>query len=76
MWGFPQIRGTVWRVPIIRTWGSILGSPYFGKIPFTGLGLDRLRAQGFKAIDISQVLGRRASWTREFRKSSDPNGMF
>ena len=37
IWGFPKIRGTLLGVPIIRiivSWGSILGSPYFGKLPF------------------------------------------
>ena len=35
MWGFPQIRGTLLRVPIFRIvvfgsiWGSILGVPLF-----------------------------------------------
>ena len=35
-WEFPKIRGTFLGVPIIRItiyWGSILGSPYFGKLP-------------------------------------------
>ena len=37
MWEFPKIRGTFLGVPIIRIivyWGSILGSPYFGKLPY------------------------------------------
>ena len=36
-WGFPKIRGTLLGVPIIRInsiLGSILGSPYLGKLPF------------------------------------------
>ena len=36
MWKFPKIMGTLLGVPIIRIlvfWGSILGSPYFGKLP-------------------------------------------
>ena len=36
MWGFPKSRGTILGVPIIRNYsilGSILGSPYFGKLP-------------------------------------------
>ena len=35
-WEFPKIRGTFLGVPTIRIivyWGSILGSPYFGKLP-------------------------------------------
>ena len=35
--GFPKLGGTLLGVPIIRTivfWGSILGSPYFGKLPY------------------------------------------
>ena len=35
-WGFPKIRGTFLRAPIIRTIvfvGSTLGSLYFGKLP-------------------------------------------
>ena len=38
IWVFPKNRGTFFGVPIIRTivfWGSILGSPYFGKLPYT-----------------------------------------
>ena len=37
IWRVPKIRGTFLGVPIIRTilfWGSILGSPYLGKLPF------------------------------------------
>ena len=36
IWGFLKIRDTILGVPIIRndsSWGSILGSPYFGKLP-------------------------------------------
>ena len=35
MWGFGKIRGTFGGVPAIRiiVFGSILGSPYFGKLP-------------------------------------------
>ena len=37
--GFPKIRGTVLGVPLIRTnysiLGSMLGCPYFGKLPKT-----------------------------------------
>ena len=35
--GFPKIRGTFLGVPIIRIviyWGSMLGSPYLGKLPY------------------------------------------
>ena len=35
IWEFPKVRGTILEVPIIRTiniLGSILGSPYFGKL--------------------------------------------
>ena len=38
--GFHKIRGTLLGVPILRTivyWGSILGSPCFGKVPFGAL---------------------------------------
>ena len=34
---FPKIRGTLLGVPIIRTivfLGSILGSPYYGELPY------------------------------------------
>ena len=37
IWGFPKIRGTCLGVPMIRItvfWGSILGFPYFGKLPY------------------------------------------
>ena len=35
MWGFPKIMGTFLGVPIMEysILGSILGSPYFGKLP-------------------------------------------
>ena len=36
-WGFPEIRGTLLGVLITRIkvfGGSILGSPYFGKLPY------------------------------------------
>ena len=39
-WGFPKIKGPFLGAPIIRTaiyLGSILGSPYFGKLPRLGL---------------------------------------
>ena len=38
IWEFPQIRGTFLGIPIIRIigiLGSILGSPYFGKLPYS-----------------------------------------
>ena len=31
--GFPKLGVPFWGVPIIRTLGSILGSPYLGKLP-------------------------------------------
>ena len=37
IWGVPIIRGTILGVPIIRVYnilGSILGYPYFGKLPY------------------------------------------
>ena len=38
IWGFPKIRGTLLGVLIIRInysiWGSILGFPHFGKLPY------------------------------------------
>ena len=39
IWGFPKIRGTILGFPIIKDkdysiWGSILGSPHFGKLPY------------------------------------------
>ena len=36
MWGFPRIRGTLFGGPYNKDYsilGSILGSPYFGKVP-------------------------------------------
>ena len=36
MWGFPKIRGTLLGVPYNKDYsilGSILGSPYLGKLP-------------------------------------------
>ena len=36
MWEFPEIRGTFWGGPSHKDYGilgSILGSPYFGKLP-------------------------------------------
>ena len=38
--GFPKFGVPFWGVPIIRSivlWGSILGSPYLGKLPFCRL---------------------------------------
>ena len=38
-WGFPRIRGTFFGGPHNKEysiWGSILGSPYFGKVPDRG----------------------------------------
>ena len=34
-WGLPKIRGTIWgpNNKDSSTWGSILASPYFGKLP-------------------------------------------
>ena len=37
IWGFPKIRGTFLVGPLLRMivfWGTILRSPYFGKLPF------------------------------------------
>ena len=36
IWGFPKIRGTFLGVPIIRiiVFLGLLGSPYFGKLPY------------------------------------------
>ena len=40
IWGFPKIRGTIFGVIILRItkdhsiWGSTLGSPYLGTLPF------------------------------------------
>ena len=37
IWGYPEIRGTFLGIPRIRIivfLGSIVGSPYFGKLPF------------------------------------------
>ena len=37
IWGFPKIRGLPFGGPNNKDcsiWGSILGSPYFGKLPF------------------------------------------
>ena len=37
VWGFPKIRGTFLEGPNNKDYsilGSILGSPYFGKLPF------------------------------------------
>ena len=31
MWGFPKIRDTIFRAPILR---AILGAPYLGKLPY------------------------------------------
>ena len=38
IWGFPKIRGTILGGPYNEDssiLGSILGSPYFGKLPYT-----------------------------------------
>ena len=38
--GFPKIRGTVFGDPYNKDYnilGSMLGFPYFGKVPFSGL---------------------------------------
>ena len=37
IWGFPKIKGTLFGGPNNKDYnilGSILGSPYFGKLPF------------------------------------------
>ena len=54
IWGFPKIRGYLFGGPIKKDYsilGSILGSPYFGKLPslhpHNGPVL-RLRRLGFK----------------------------
>ena len=39
IWGFPKIRGTIWRGPHNKDYGllvSILGSACFGKLPHLG----------------------------------------
>ena len=50
IWGFPKIRGTFLGVPIIRIsiLGSILGSPYFGKLPY-----DEHKTTEFGALNTS-----------------------
>ena len=54
IWGFPKIGGAFLGVPIIRTivfWGSILGSPYFGKLPFkVPVGLWEGQCGGFLSL--------------------------
>ena len=38
IWGFPYFRGTLFRGPYNKDYsilGSTLGSPYFGKLPYT-----------------------------------------
>ena len=40
IWRSPKIRGTLLGVPINKDssiLGSLLGSPYFGKLPFLGI---------------------------------------
>ena len=62
IWGFPKIRGTILGVPIIRTiifWGSMLGSPYFGKLPYTLAGpkmLNSLCSTDPQTLDLSIML--------------------
>ena len=46
MWRFPKIRGILFRGPYDKDYsilGSILGSPYFGKLPYRGLGLGYIK---------------------------------
>ena len=46
-WGFPQIRVTFLGVPIISTiLGFTLGSPYLGKLPGGGFGVEGLVGLG------------------------------
>ena len=45
-WGFPEIRGTLLGVPIIRTtvfWVFILGAPYLGKLPNLGREISKIQ---------------------------------
>ena len=57
MWEFPKIRGTFLGVPIIRTivfLGSILGSPYLGKLPCT---CKHMRAHVYSVLLLGVVPG-------------------
>ena len=48
IWGFPRIRGTIFGGPNYKDYnilGYILGSPYFGKLPYMG-GLTLSLKQG------------------------------
>ena len=55
---FPKIKGTLLGVPIIRTLaflGSILGSPYFGKLPYE---LQFLRSSDYSSCGLcSKFMG-------------------
>ena len=71
MWGFPEIRGTILRVLLIRTrvfWGLYRGSPSFGKLqrepkiaptsqaPSSRAAAERLRVKELRAWVLYMIL--------------------
>ena len=66
-WEFPKIRGTIFilGVPIIRTivfWGSILGSPYLGKLPSWPNRIEQIALQGSRTVYPASRF--KACWNR------------
>ena len=59
IWGFPKIRGTLFGGPYNKDyniWGSILGYPYFGKLPYP-LGGKCIEVLSYRKL---QYLGQQA----------------
>ena len=70
IWNFPKIKGTFWGGPYNKGYsilGSILGSPYFGKPPYT-LGLSGPTLRGSQARRLAFLVGGGAGvWVSGFR---------
>ena len=53
IWGFPQIRGTSLHNKDYNTLGSILGSPYLGKLPYLSEAAQAMMAM--QGLDNSET---------------------
>ena len=65
IWGFPKIRGTIFGSPHNKDYsilGSILGSPYFGKLPY---GFHTRSWYSF--LFLSMLM---SDWLQQFRRAS------
>ena len=72
--GFPKILCTFLGGPIIRTiifLGSILGPPYFGKLPYQGLGF-RVEGLGFTVFVYSKSLALRVQVANQKKVHPQP----